>query len=205
MIWKPTIRFGIPTGDTTTEIDVVSLAPHGQGYGVSTLAYLQYVKSGMLRVVSPTGRAEDSPITHTYLANVSDYARRLAAEVEEALGDGIPDVVIETPSSRDLNQPYTRALLESFPQALDLSSHLRRLGKVKSGEGASVREVLTDIVASDVPWLEGVGTLIVVDDVLEAGKAVEAVIARLQECGLPATAGIILAVPLVAYRSSTAG
>ncbi len=65
MIWKPTIRFGIPTGDTTTEIDDVSLAPHGQGYGVSTLAYLQYVRSVMLSVLSPTGRAKDSPTTHT--------------------------------------------------------------------------------------------------------------------------------------------
>ena len=205
MDWKPTIRFAVPTGETTTEVDVVSLAPHGQGYGVSKLAYLQYVRSGMLKVMSPTGRAEDSPITHTYLANVKNYAMMLAAAVEEAIGDGVPDAVIETPSSRDLNQPYTRALLERFPQASDLSSHLCRLGKVKSGEGASAQEVLADTVSADVPQLGGVGTIIVVDDVLEAGKAAGAVIARLRESGLPDTARIILAVPLVVYKSSTAG
>jgi len=205
MVWKPTIRFEVPTGETITDVDVVSLAPHGQGYVVSNLAYLQYVRSGILKVMSPTGRAEDSTITHTYQANVNTYAATLAAAVAKAMGDGVPDAVIETPSSRDLNQPYTQALLERFPEALDLSSHLHRLGKVKSGEGASAQEVLADTVAVGLPQLGGVGTIIVVDDVLEAGKSTGAVIARLRESGLPNTARIILAVPLVAYKSSTAG
>jgi predicted phosphoribosyltransferase len=79
---------------------------------------------------------------------------------------------------------------------------LQRLGNTRSGEGASSADVLADTVAIGEPQLDDVGTLIVVDDILEAGKAAGAAIARLRESGLPEHCRIVLAVPLVVYKSN---
>lgn len=203
MTWNPRFRRQVPTGNQATDVHVVSLAPHGSAYPVSRLAYLQYVRSGMLKVFSTTGQAEDSTYSIQYLANVASYAACLASAVEQELGGEIVDAILEVPSSRDLNKPYTQAILSRYPNAVNLTKHLKRLGSVKSGEGASSAEVLADTIAMDLPPLENIHKLVIVDDVLGSGNAVGAVIARLQNSGLPDTCQICLAVPLVVFTTDS--
>jgi hypothetical protein len=180
---------------------VYSLAAHGASFAVSELAYLQYIRSGILKATSPTGRAEDAPVAICYLANVSRFASALADQVAVGLGGDVPDAIVELPSTCDFNKPYTTALVRRFPTAVNLSAHLSRLRNVKAGEGASFADVLADTIIDGSLSLHGIKSVLLIDDVLEGGKTSGAVITRLRERGLPTTSRIILAVPLVAFRS----
>lgn len=187
----------IPAAGHDVEIELYSLAPHGTGVPVSALAYLQHARSGVAKALSPTGKPEDSPQAKLYFAGLDKFCDSLADQIVHGLGDAQPDAILELPSSRDFNAPYTAALRNRFPLVQDLTGALSRLGQVRSGETGSFDDVLEDTIASPNYDISKVRTIVIVDDVLGNGKTVGAAIVRLRERGLPADARILVATPLV--------
>lgn len=197
MTWKPKDLRQIPTATGPLEIEVWSLAPHGNGNRLSDLAYLQHIRSGVAKVVSPTGRPEDSLQAGRYFAGLPKFADALTNLVAAELQDVQPDAILELPSTRDFNAPYTSAIQERFPTAVNLTGAISRCGQVKSGQSDSFDDILADTVGNSPLDLSNVKTLVIIDDVFGKGKTVGAAVSRLRELGLPADARVALAVPLV--------
>lgn len=200
MTWKAEDSRTLHTAAGDVPLVVFSLAPHGPSVRPSDLGFLQHVRSGILAASSPTGQPEDAPSAVRYREGVRRFADALADHVAQGLAQDAPDLIIELPSSRDFNAPYTAAIKSRFPDAVDLTAAVRRVGNVRSGAGSSADAVLADTVIATDYNLSAVRTLVLIDDILDEGKTAGAVIARLREAGLPVRANISLAVPLVIVR-----
>lgn len=188
-----------PDGSACVAFEIYSLAPYGNNFPPTTLEFLQSVRSGALRAISPTGNPEDTLIGRTYQAMLQDFTLRLADVFESGSGLGPPDALIEVPSTRPYNRPYADEFRRRFSETLDLTPNVHRAGQFKSGEGASFQEVFTDTSVTGTPPLANIRSLLLIDDVLAEGKTVAAVVARLREAGLPEETRILVAVPLVVF------
>ena len=205
MSWKSHSIRVVPLVTGSVELEVYSLAPHGNGFQVSDLGFLQHARSGLLVVMSPDGRPENAPIAKRYDANLKKFTRSLADIVEQGMAGRHPDAIVELPSTRNFNKPYTAEILTRFPAARDLTLIVDRHGNVKSGEDASFDEVLADTFIHGTDGLDTLKTVLLVDDILAEGKTAAAIVDRLREAGLSSKARIVLAVPLVTYKSAPVG
>ena len=180
MTWKAHFKRQVPTGNKTTVVDVVSLAPHGSALPVSGLAYLQYVRSGILKLRSTTGKAEASSFSINYQANIAKYAHCLSSALGQALGGEGVDAILKVQSSKDLNKPYIQAILIRYLNTAIVIDYLKRLGSDRSGEVRSVAAVLGEAIEMNLLSLDNIFKLVIADDVLSSRKAAGATITRLQ-------------------------
>lgn len=197
MEWEPKSIRLVPTSNGSLEIVVYSLAPHGTGCRPTPLSYLQYIRNGMLKNFDPEGVVFSAVMK--YPLDADKFASKLATEVAQGLGQIHPDGIIELPSTQEFNGPYTAAMRTQFSGAIDLSSQVTRLHKVKSGDGVSFNDVLADTRFIGNDNLDRLQTILLVDDIFEGGKTSGAVITRLIEAGLSSDTNFILAVPLVIF------
>jgi len=186
--WQRRLRRSIPLETPRFEVDIISLAPHGTGHPVSQLAYLQYVRSGILKALAAGSDPEEHDIAQDYHRNVNLFATKLADLVEGEAEHGAPEGMIMAPSTRSFNQPYFNALRRKFPNATDLTCCFERRGMVRSGLTRSFEDVLDDTLFHCDADLSGMGSILIVDDILESGKTVAALIARMEQRGLSASA-----------------
>ena len=134
-MWTPKSVRVVPLGKGSAKIDVYSLAPHGPGIRPSVLSYFQFARVGVLKAISRTGRDEDSPLGIEYANRVHEFTRSLADLVTTGMGGQEPDIVVELPSTRNYNKPYTAALSKRFPVRGILATR-------------SVRRVMSNLVAA---------------------------------------------------------
>jgi hypothetical protein len=200
MSWKPYSTRVVPLVTGSVELAVYSLAPHGYGFPDAILSFLQYARE------LPDGRPENASRALEYANTQKYHTRKLADIVEQGMAGGHPDAIVELPSTRNFNKPYTAEIRRRFPDARNLPPIVGRHWKVRSAESASFEEVLADtFIISDNDGLDTLKTVLLVDDILGEGKTVAAIVARLREAGLSSTAHIVLAVPLVIYKPPPVG
>jgi len=192
-------KYHIPGESPKLEVTVYSLAVHG-GYPPNALSYLQYVRS--LSPDSP--KWKDYPIKEMkaeYPKQKEKAAKLFADCIHPVFPERVPTAIIKIPSTRDLNCPYYSAIKERYRDAIDLTFYVKRHYKVKSGEGATFKEVFDDTYLEPCDGLADIKNILLVDDVYASGNTAAAVLLRLREHGLPDTARMQVAAPLLVEKS----
>jgi hypothetical protein len=104
---------------------------------------------------------------------------------------------VSPPSSRpELIEPYRAAFQTKFPDARDLSGLLTRDVDVRSGEGTSIQELAEAVSVGSLTDRASLHSLLIIDDVMAAGKSVTVVIRKLRQVGLPEACAVTIACPL---------
>lgn len=193
-------RYRIPVDAPQLSVSVYSLSVHGE-YPPNALSYLQYVRS-----LSPdASKWKEYPFKEMkaeYPKQKEKTAQLLADYIQPVFSERVPTAIIKIPSTRDLNCPYYSAIKERYRDAIDLTLYVKRHYKVKSGEGATFKEVFEDIYLEPCDCLAGIKNILLIDDVYASGNTVAAVFLRLREHGLPDTARMQVAAPLLAEKSA---
>ena len=83
-----------------------------------------------------------------------------------------------------------------------MSPFIKRHHKVKSGEGATFKEVFDDTYLEPCDSLAGIKNILLIDDVYASGNTAAAVLLRLRKNGLPDTAQMVVAAPLLVKGSA---
>jgi adenine/guanine phosphoribosyltransferase-like PRPP-binding protein len=193
-------RYHVPVESPQLPVSVYSLAVHG-GDSPSVLSYLQYVRS-IKAGSSEWDRLLLKQIKAEYPKQKGKAAQLLADGIRSLLADEEPGAIVNIPSTRDLNCPYYSAIKERFRNAVDMSPFIKRHYKVKSGEGATFKEVFDDTYLEPCDSLAGIKNILLIDDVYASGNTAAAVLLRLREIGLPDTAQMVIAAPLLVKGSA---
>lgn len=157
--------------------------------GAGVLAFLHHVRSGNYERV--TGNDPEATFGDAYRRSVPSFAGQLT----RALADCHFDAILSPPSSRADADAYRAAFATQHPTAMDLTNAFSRSGKVKSGPGTSLPELIADLAFSPPTGIGNCQTILIVDDVLGDGKTAAAIIERLKP-HVPRDATFTLACPL---------
>lgn len=191
--WQNVMAAVVPDDNPTYRMTIYSLAPHGPGFTPNVLSYLQYVRdAALLRRVSVNTDYESE-----YLRDLDAWTTQLSQLIPNDLA---PDAIALAPSSRTLGVPYRAAISARFPSAVDLSQHFTKTDDTKAGSLKTFAEVLKGITYAGPPQ-PSLGSLLIVDDVLESGRTVASMVNRLLVARMPPTSTITVAVPLRVFAA----
>lgn len=107
-----------------------------------------------------------------------------------------PDAVVGVPSKTQNYAHFLASILEASPNAVDLSSHFRKALNCQAGRSDSTSAVLDAISVHGLDASK-INTVVIVDDMLNTGSSIAAVLQRLRDAGLPSSANILTAIPLI--------
>lgn len=140
-----------------------------------------------------------SMLAATVISSQAIYGKRLVTapkELAEMVAGPFEAIVAPTSGSPELIEPYFRALREKFPSLRDLSPFVARGGSVEASDSdVSTQDVKRDMNVGS-PNLDGISSLLFVDDVFGRGKTAAALLSSLHDAGLNAKCKMTVAVPL---------
>jgi predicted amidophosphoribosyltransferase len=121
---------------------------------------------------------------------------RLPMQLAEKVTGPI-DAIVRLPSDhRWQAEPYHAALLEKFPEAVDLTDRLSRPGDCRSNLDATMPQIKQSHIYQPKGDEGTFRSLLIVDDTLRTGNSVAAMIGAFLEKGLRDDCWIVLARPL---------
>jgi predicted amidophosphoribosyltransferase len=92
--------------------------------------------------------------------------------------------------------PYRQGLKKKFPDAVDLTDRLSRVGRARSSKDAPLEKLLAGLRYKPTREEHKFRRIAIVDDTYRTGTTAVALISLLREHGLPEECEIIVACPL---------
>jgi hypothetical protein len=159
------------------------------------LYYLQAIRSGALRLTS--ANPEEHPKAVSYHKSKTKYGRELA-NLTRAFQ---PEFVLAPPSNRSDALFYLAEVRVTHPSATDLTANFSRTPGVTAGQTGTTLESLKSALHFQKPPRLLQGPVLIVDDVLSSGRTTAAIIDCLRQAGLPDSALVGVAAPLLVEKA----
>ncbi len=192
-----TIQLCIPLDDPRYKVKLIYLGKQGPNKP-SPLSYLQSIRSGVLAAASGN-KPEETTIAMAYHNKLDEYTARLASEVP------VPNMAIFSPPSRFTHAlPYREAMINIWPDIVDLTSRFKRDEKYPSGQNATSDEIFNNLQYEATGYESSFTTVLVVDDIFSRGRTVAAAIEKLRQAGVGDDCDFTVACPLWVDRGANA-
>lgn len=156
-----------------------------------TLQHLNNVRTRMV-----TGDA----MAQAYEGMKSTFAVQLAKEVAQEVPTA--DTIVVPPSSRSDTQAYLAKILELQPGLRNLSSQMKRKGKIKAIGATSTASVVREFEYQPDGKESSIKSLLILDDIVGTGRTSVSMLFYLCRAGLPSDCEITIVTPFWTKRGS---